>query len=215
MKAFKNIAVGFFISFIGSVPLGYLNVVGFEIYSKAGFQSLAFYLLGIISIEGFVIYFTLLFASRLLENKKLLKYISLFSIAFLFLLAYVFYAQGSSEVQEQTLLGRYGQYSPYLAGVALSALNFMQIPFWCGWNLYLVNSNYISAEKKMRCFYISGTLAGTFSGMLSFVLSLNLLAAASGSLSSYLMSRIMPLFFIGMALFQSFRFYKKQWPKAS
>jgi hypothetical protein len=40
MKAIKNIFIGFLVSFIGSIPLGYLNVIGFEIYSKLGVSNL-------------------------------------------------------------------------------------------------------------------------------------------------------------------------------
>ena len=77
MKIIKNILVGFLVSFIGSVPLGYLNIIGFEIYSELGINSLVFYLLGVISVEVFVIYFTLIFANRLVSNKKMMKIMEL------------------------------------------------------------------------------------------------------------------------------------------
>lgn len=214
MKALKNIFVGFLVSFIGSIPLGYLNIVGFEVYSKTGIDSLIFYLLGVISIEIFVIYFTLVFADKLIQNKKLLKYIELFSIFFMFLLAYIFYSQSKAEVRQENVLEKYSDYSPYLIGVVLSCLNFVQIPFWCGWNLYLINGNYITAKSNLKFLYVIGTLAGTFLGMLAFVLFLNLVAESSNGLSKYLMSHIIPLFFIGMGLFQAYKFYKKYYKKA-
>ena len=71
MVKIKNIFVGFLISFIGSIPLGYLNVVGYEVYKNFGLNQTIFYLLGVISIEFIVIYFALLFANQLIENKKL------------------------------------------------------------------------------------------------------------------------------------------------
>ena len=91
MKGIKNILVGFSVSFIGSIPLGYLNIVGFEIYSVFGVEELLLYLLGVICIEAFVIYFTLIFASRLVNNKKLMKIIDIFGVVFLLVLAYSFY----------------------------------------------------------------------------------------------------------------------------
>ncbi len=215
MKALKNIAVGFLVSFIGSIPLGYLNIVGFEVYSKTGIENLGFYLLGVISIEVFVIYFTLIFANKLLQNKKLLKYIELFSIFFMFLLAYIFYSQSEAKVEEENVLEKYSNYSPYLIGVVLSCLNVIQIPFWCGWNLYLINGNYVEAKSNLKFLYVIGTLLGTFFGMLAFVLFLNLVTESSNGLSKYLMSHIIPLFFIGMGLFQAFKFYKKYLKKES
>ena len=58
MQILKNISVGFLVSFIGSIPLGYLNIVGYEVYKSFGLNETIFYLLGVISIEFFVIYFT-------------------------------------------------------------------------------------------------------------------------------------------------------------
>ena len=51
MQNIKNIFVGFLVSFIGSIPLGYLNVVGFDIYAQKGLISTVFYLLGVVIVE--------------------------------------------------------------------------------------------------------------------------------------------------------------------
>ena len=32
MQIIKNVFIGFLVSFIGSIPLGYLNVIGFKLY---------------------------------------------------------------------------------------------------------------------------------------------------------------------------------------
>jgi hypothetical protein len=64
MQILKNIFVGFLVSFIGSIPLGYLNIVGYEVYKSFGLNETIFYLHGVISIEFFVIYFTLIFANK-------------------------------------------------------------------------------------------------------------------------------------------------------
>lgn len=209
MKALKNILVGFLVSFVGSIPLGYLNIIGYQIHGKSGMQSLVFYLFGVILIESLVIYFTLVFANTLANNKKLIRYIELFSIFFMLLLAYLFWAQSGPNPQESNDLAAYTNYPPLLVGIIFSALNFMQVPFWTGWNLYLLNNRYISAEKNLRFVYVAGTLAGTFCGILAIVLFLNLVAEKSKTASGYLMSHVIPLFFLGMAIFQMYKFYKK------
>ena len=90
MKVIKNIFVGFLVSFIGSIPLGYLNVVGFEIYKRYGLNQTALYLIGVIVIEFFVIFSTLIFATKLNNNKILLKLIEGFSIIFMFVFNFNF-----------------------------------------------------------------------------------------------------------------------------
>ncbi|MFE3872080.1 hypothetical protein ACFX5F_12690 [Flavobacterium sp. ZS1P70] len=209
MRALKNIFVGLLVSFIGSIPLGYLNIIGFEIYSKFGIKSLVFYLLGVISVEVFVIYFTLIFAKKLVNNKKLMKAIDYFAIVFLFVLAYSFYAHANQTSGRQNDLEKYVMYSPYLIGLILNCVNFLQFPFWTGWNLYLMNGNYIAVENKLKYFYVAGTAIGTFLGMLILVLILNNLSQNTTFFSQYVIPVIIPLFFIVLAFIQMYKVYRK------
>lgn len=209
MRALKNIFVGFLVSFIGSIPLGYLNVIGFEIYSELGFYSLVLFLLGVVFVEMFVIYFTLVFAKQLITNKKLMKIIDFFAIFFLLILSYSFYSSSKQTTEYQGILENYAMYSPFLIGVFLSAINFLQLPFWTGWNVYLVNGNYISIVNKLKLYYIAGTLVGTFMGMLSLVLILNTLTKNTASFSKYVIPVVIPSFFVILAVVQMVKVYKK------
>ncbi len=209
MKAFKNIIVGLVISFLGSLPLGYLNIVGAEVFSKLGMHSLVFYLLGVISIEAVVIYFTVIFSNELVNNKKLMKSIDFFAVFFLLFLAYLFYAYSGQAAQNHHYLQRYVQYSPFLIGLVLCGLNFLQIPFWMGWNLYLINANHIILLGKLKFHYIFGTLIGTFWGMMAAIIVLDSLSHTAFSVSKYIMPIGIPLFFIALSCFQMVKVYKK------
>lgn len=206
MKALRHIAVGFLVSFIGSVPLGYLNVVGLEIY-KNGLAPTAWYLLGVVSIEIFVIYFTLIFVNMLMRRKKLMRFIEGFTPLFLFALALIFYlnsASGPNGDESRIAIPR--GYSYYLIGVGLSCINFMQIPFWTGWNLFLLNKNYVSAAGSNKYFFVAGTAFGTFFGMLAFILSINKLALMffTGSIM-----QLVAMVFLVMAIFSTWKYYRK------
>lgn len=209
MVNIKNIFVGFLVSFIGSLPLGYLNIVGFDIYKGQGITPTIFFLLGVIFIEFFVIYFTLIFADKLDDNKKLTKYIEGFSVLFMFILAYVFYASASKTTTQATDFSEVGSWKLFTKGIFLSAINFIQIPFWTGWNLWLLNANYIEVSRTRKYFYVFGTLAGTFCGMLALILSLHYFASNVDFLSKYLMKVIIPLVFVGFGIFQGIQFYRK------
>jgi threonine/homoserine/homoserine lactone efflux protein len=209
MKIVKNILVGFLISFVGSIPLGYLNIIGFEIYKQQGISATIFYLLGVIFIELFVIYFTLIFVNKVAFNVKWTKYIEVFSIVFMFVLAYVFYANATKTQTHENEFSHFGYWGSFVTGLFLSCLNFVQIPFWAGWNLYLLNGKYIEISGKRKYFYVLGTIIGTFVGMLALILSLHFLAVKANFLSKYITSVVIPLFFIGLGIFQLLRFFKK------
>ena len=209
MKALKNIFVGFLVSFIGSIPLGYLNVIGFEIYSKLGMNSLIFFLLGVIFVEMFVIYFTLIFAKELVNNKKLMKIIDFFAVFFLLILGYSFYSNSNQTAGLEGILEKYAMSSPFFIGILLNSINFIQVPFWTGWNLYLMNGNYISTIKMLKLYYVLGTLIGTFFGMLTLILILNTLSQNTTSFSKYVIPIIIPSFFVVLAFVQIIKVYKK------
>jgi hypothetical protein len=205
MQNLKNIGVGFLVSFIGSIPLGYLNVVGFQVYEKAGLSPTVLYLLGVIIIEFFVIYFTLIFAKRLAANKKLTKFIEGFSIVFMFILAYVFYSSAHAKSDFSTTYN----YAPFALGIVLSCLNFIQIPFWTGWNLWLLNGNYIEISGSRKYVFVLGTIIGTLCGMLTLILALHYFASNVDFLAKYLMQIIIPLVFVGFGILQGYKFWKK------
>jgi hypothetical protein len=208
-KIFKNILVGFLVSFLGSLPLGYLNIIGFQIYDEKGIQSLIFYLLGVITVESIVIYFTLIFAQKLNSNRKLIQIIEAFTIVFFFLLAYLFYSQSQRTVSEENYLSAYLTFSAFAVGLICNGLNFMQIPFWLSWNLYVVNANYIDLNKKRQFYYIAGTLIGSFTGIFTIVIVLNYATKSAYLLSTYLLSAVIPLFFLGMAVYHLVKYGKK------
>lgn len=209
MKHIKNIFVGFIISFVGSIPLGYLNVVGFDLFKKSGINSACLYLLGVVFIEFFVILITLLFANKLISNKKLLQFIEAFSVVFMVFLAILFYTNASNSNSTALLPQTTLSLHPLVLGVLLSCLNFIQIPFWLSWNLFLLNAKHIEITNKFKYSYLFGTSIGTFSGMLTLILSLSFVTHQTDFLNKYLLQIIIPLVFLGFGVLQGFKFYKK------
>lgn len=213
MTILKNIFFGFIVSFLGSLPLGYLNIIGIEVLSELGVNAVVFYLLGVILVEAIVIYFTVMFTNQLAANKKLMKSIDFFAIIFLLLIAYLFYINSNQTVEGHNYLENYGLYSPFLIGMVLCGLNFLQIPFWMGWNLYLLNSKSISLERNFKFYYILGTLSGTFFGMLLVIILLDSLSQIILDYSKWIIPIVIPLFFVALSVFQGYKVYRKYYCK--
>jgi hypothetical protein len=205
----KNCIVGFLVSFVGSIPLGYLNFIGFEIYNKSNLTELLYYLFGVVIIEGIVISSTFYFANKLILNPKLKRWISIFSIIFLIFIAIYFYPAESQNIEKQNNSATFLLYPSFIVGLILSSLNFAQIPFWFSWNIFLVNENYISSVKNLKYSYVLGTLMGTFSGMLLLVLGLKKMTN-QGIISDNFISNNIWIIFFGLAIFQLFQLLKKK-----
>ena len=204
MKILKNILVGFAVSFIGSIPLGYLNLFGYQIFTTSNFNQLNLYLLGVLCIEAIVIYTTLKLSAKVSMNPKWKNYISIFSFIFLLVIAVLTYNSTSNESNSLDKYNAYLSYSAIISGLILSSLNFAQVPFWMSWNLYLTNEKYIVVEDKKELFYVLGTIIGTYFGMLAIIFSIQA-AKNKEFISPNFFSKYIWVIFLVLAIFQLFQ----------
>lgn len=87
-----------------------------------------------------------------------------------------------------------------MIGLICNLLNFMQIPLWLSWNLYVGNKKYIDVQQKYQTFYVLGTLIGSFAGILTSVIIINYANESISIVSKYLMLVLIPLFFFWTGL---------------
>lgn len=210
MRALKNILVGFAVSFIGSIPLGYLNLIGFQIYSTSNLNQLNLYLIGVLLIEAIVIYSTLKLSSKVAMNPKWKNMISIFSFIFLIGIALLTYNSTSSQENSLEKYNSFLSYSAFISGIILSSINFAQIPFWMSWNLYLTNENYIITSKKFSFLYVFGTISGTYFGMLAIIFSIDS-AQNNNYISKNFFSNYIWVIFLGLAIFQLIQIIKNNY----
>jgi hypothetical protein len=202
MKSIIAFLSGFGISFIGSIPLGYLNIVAYNIYTISGTLDLGYFLLGVITIECPVIYVIFKFARIIGSKPGLIKTLETASILFLIIitLATLFKKDNNNFTSYPYLLS-----NAYITGLLLNAVNFLQLPFWSGWGLYVMNNNIIDTGSKKISLFILGAGAGTITGMAIFVVLFS-------NLSTYfyeITNNIIAIVFLSLTLFQSFKYYKK------
>ncbi len=203
-----NVASGFIVSLIGTLPLGYLNLLALQFYITQNLLSAVFFALGVITIEVIAVRLTLLGALWLLSHKKLMFYLELFSIAFMLAFAVYFFAAKPGALDVNSIKAN-NAIHPFLIGLIANALNFMQYPFWAGWNLYLVNNTKLTPQKPYYYWYLLSTMVGTFIGMMVFILVANYLFTRSGNTIWASLNIIFASLFLALALFQSYKLYKK------
>lgn len=197
MSLLKISLKGFFISFIGSIPFGYLNLIGFEIYNNYDFNQMILYLFGIVLIEMVYIFITLQFAEKLIKLKKLTKFINIFSVVFMFVLAIYFFINSSTKIENLPSVNLKVYHSTFITGVFLSSINFIQIPFWLSWNLTVLNNNN-KLNYTSKFLYIFSAGIGTFCGMLLFILAFYEIVKTF----DFSFKILIPVIFAGLGLFQ-------------
>lgn len=210
MKLLKNFLAGIVVSFVGSIPLGYLNIIGCKIFMEDGGMHLFFYILGIIVIEGVVIAVTLSLAKWLIQQKKLVFWLELTTVLFLVFLAGNFYFASESNDQSNlvTPIGK-TLTQIFVFGVVMSALNVVQLPFWAGWNIYLLDNGYIQEGKLSASLYLIGALSGTMAAMIVLAIVVSEASTITPPFLEGKMHLLLPVLFLSLAGLQAFKMVKK------
>ena len=103
----------------------------------------------------------------------------------------------------------YVTYSSFSIGIILNCLNFLQIPFWAGWNLYLLNNEWIKITKIGNVGYLLGTGLGIFLGMLFLIVSVNELSTFFGLSLNKKINQFFPVVFFLLAVWSVIHYFKK------
>lgn len=208
LNGLKSYGIGFLISFIGSIPLGFLNLIGTEIYQKNSILVLFQYLFGVVLVESILVYGTYVFVSSFTLSPKWKRRITLYSAIFFLFLAYYYFAKDSNYSSSADNKWTNWYNSPFILGLLLSAINVAQIPFWFSWNLVVHQEDFIQASNKNSYIYIVGTAMGTFLGMLTFIVFLKYLLTLP-ILHGFALESYYWLIFIALAIFQLKNLIKK------
>ena len=192
------------------MPLGYLNIIGIKILLEQGLIDTFLFISGVVIFELFVLWTVSRFAKWLVEQKKLLLVIDVFTM--LFFLGIAFYLYLTLNSDSSSPLSKISQSKfPIVLGLLLSSLNFIQWPYWSGVYLYLLRTKKLSESKKSNVIFILGALIGTYVGMLinaylgKFIFEDNV-----GILSPYL-NLFFIFLFLALGLIQLAKFSIKQY----
>lgn len=163
----KPFLLGFLISLIGALPLGYINVISLQILLEQGNLATLAFISGIVFIEFFVLKAVSYGAKWLVEQKKLLLFIDVFTIAFFLGIAIYFISNIGNDKNFSLSELELATY-PFILGLLLNSLNFIQWPYWSGIYIYLFRTEKLKADRNNNLLFIIGALIGTFVGMLIF-----------------------------------------------
>ncbi len=208
---FKNssFALGFFISLMGTLPLGYLNVISLQILLEKGNWATVSFIFGIVAVEFFVLKIAAFGAKWLVEQKKLLLFIDVFTIVFFSSIAFYFFFNIGNQKNFSLSQLQLIQY-PFVLGLVLNSLNFMQWPYWSGIYLYLFRTEKIKPKSNQNNIFIMGALIGTFAGMMLFAQTGNyFLIDKKAAIGKYL-NIIFTLIFSTLALVQFINLFWKR-----
>lgn len=168
MPLLRIFITGMMISFLGTLPLGTLNIAAMQISVSDGVQPAIKFVTGVLIVEMIYVRISLVAMKWIIKNKRLFRWLEWISILIVLALAVSsFIAAADPVVQKNVLLS--GTIHRFWLGVAMSALNPVQIPFWFGWSTVLFTKNVLQHRQSHFNTYILGIGTGTFIGNMVFV----------------------------------------------
>lgn len=159
--------LGFGISLMGALPLGYINVISLQILLEQGNWATVSFISGIVFIEFFVLKAVSFGAKWLVEQKKLLLFIDVFTILFFLGIAIYFITNIGNDKNFSLSQLKLAQF-PFILGLLLNSLNFIQWPYWSGIYIYLFRTEKLDPRCNDNSLFIMGAMIGTLAGMLIF-----------------------------------------------
>lgn len=164
----KIFFTGLLVSFIGSLPLGTLNVAAMQISVSEGVTQAMLFSVGSLIAEMIYVRISLVAMDWVRKQKLFFKILEWVTLGIVLALAvFSFYAALSPHDHENKILS--STMPKILLGFTMSGLNPVQIPFWFGWSTVLFSKKVLLPRNDHYNSYIVGIGIGTFIGNLVFI----------------------------------------------
>ncbi len=153
--------LGFGASFLGSLPIGVLNISALHIGANQGLRSAFFFSAAVALVEFIQAFLAVRFSDFIVANAWLDKVIHIGVIPVFIIVGFYF-------LLKQTTSGPLPQASNFKNGVFLSAINPLAIPFWVFYATYFGEQGWLIFENAFILFFILGISIGTLAALIIF-----------------------------------------------
>jgi threonine/homoserine/homoserine lactone efflux protein len=156
-----HFGLGMMLSFIGSIPFGTINVTTAETAMREGMRVAVWVALGAALIEWGQSLICLLFSGYLTDHPGIVNIFEWASLPIFLGLAVYFFRRKDKTPETSSRKGsrRHG----FVKGVIVSVLNFLAIPYWIFYAVYLESIGWINLDSTALIVLFSiGVVTGTF-----------------------------------------------------
>ncbi len=204
----KIFLTGMLVSFLGSLPLGTLNIAAMQISVTDGVRPAILFSLGSLLVEIIYVRISLVAMDWVRRQEKLfiiLEWVTLIIVAALAVSS--FYAAMNPKEGENFILS--STLHRFVLGVVMCAVNPVQIPFWFGWSTVLFTKGILKPRNDHYNIYIVGIGLGTLFGNSIFIFG-GLVIADKLANNQHVLNWIIGGIFAITAIIQLWKILKKK-----
>jgi threonine/homoserine/homoserine lactone efflux protein len=165
----KIFFVGMLISFLGSLPLGTLNIAAMQISITDGYIPALWFSAGSLLVEIIYVRISLVAMDKIRKQERILKileWITLFIVVALAVSSFMAAAKNNPHAKNIILSNTMHR---FILGFIMCAINPVQIPFWFGWSTVLFTKKILLPRNNHYNTYIFGIGLGTLFGNCVFI----------------------------------------------
>lgn len=163
-----NVVLGATLSFIGSLPLGIINLTAADLSLRKGPREARIYAFGASLVEFIQAFLALRFTQFLLNNRQLDLGFQVVAAVVFFILA-LYYLFWAPPIRKEVPDRRSFAVPSFWKGVFVSSLNLMVFPYWMFYGSFLRAEGWISSTLSETSFFCSGVFLGTFLLLLVYI----------------------------------------------
>lgn len=159
---------GFVISFLGSLPPGTTNVLTVQLAAFKGYETAAWFSLGCMVAEVICVSVCILVMDKMTKSNALINILEWATVALLIWIAVSSFAQVKNPTPNDVSLIP-GNVSPFMFGLFLMIINPVQMPFWFGWTMILIERKILPISNRYNIQYIIGIAIGSIAASAIFI----------------------------------------------
>ena len=159
-RLFRLGAYAFLISFTGSLPVGTLNVSVTNLVIDGKIPAAFLFGLGAILVEVSIVRAGLVVVRRLEGMKRLLGWCRVLAYIVIFWLAFIS-LEAAWHMRRSGAVIPFTGHAPFVAGLVLSLLNPLHLPFWLGWTALLRSKGLLSDSRGDHTVFVTAVGIGT------------------------------------------------------
>ena len=168
MRLVKVFFWGMLVSFLGSLPLGTLNVAAMQISVQESISNAIYFSLGSLLTEMIYVRASLVGINWIRKQKVLFKWMEWITLGIVLALATGSFIAATHEHHAKNVILNNDMHRFFL-GLLLSSISPMQIPFWFGWSTVLFSKKILEPKNSFYNLYIIGIGLGTLMGNCVFI----------------------------------------------
>ena len=174
------------ISFLGSLPLGTLNIAAMQIGIQESIKDAMYFSIGSLLIEMIYVRISLVGIDWVRKQERIMKIMEWITLGIIAALAVGSFIAATKQGGNAKNVLLNNNMNRLFLGMFLCAINPVQIPFWFGWSAVLFDKKILEPKKGQYNSYIAGIGIGTLLGNCVFIFGGKLIVQKISNSQQYL-----------------------------